>query len=88
MPYMIKENWLVIYQTTDSIKNILTRWINEQRINQKCDLLQKLITFMMHLNKSLFFFFEELRQHANQKNYLRDNIAFLSKTINLLKTKQ
>jgi acyl carrier protein phosphodiesterase len=57
MPYMIKENWLVIYQTTDSIKNILTRWINEQRINQKCDLLQKVNYFYDAFEQEFILFF-------------------------------
>jgi acyl carrier protein phosphodiesterase len=68
MPYMIKENWLVIYQTTDGIKNILTQMDKRTKNQSKMRFAtEELITFYDAFEQEFILFFEELRQHANQK---------------------
>jgi len=68
MPYMIKSNWLLSYQTVDGIDRILTqmdhRTKNESKMRFSSEELQ---AFYREFEKEFTEFFEDLRKHANEK---------------------
>jgi acyl carrier protein phosphodiesterase len=68
IPYMIKQNWLLSYQTIEGIDNILTqmdgRTKNKSKMRFASEELQK---FYSEFEQEFTEFFEDLRAHANQK---------------------
>ena len=68
MPYMMKQNWLLSYQTIDGIKNILTQMDSRTKNQSKMRFAtEELIEFYTEFEQEFTAFFEELRAHANQK---------------------
>jgi acyl carrier protein phosphodiesterase len=68
MPYMIKQNWLLSYQTIDGIKNILTQM--DKRTKNKSQMrfaTEELVTFYDEFEQEFTLFFEDLRLHTSQK---------------------
>src|SRR3970040_3186236 len=67
MPYMIKSNWLLSYQTVDGIDRILTqmdhRTKNESKMRFSSEELQ---AFYREFEQEFTEFFEDLRKHANE----------------------
>jgi acyl carrier protein phosphodiesterase len=68
MPYMIKQNWLVSYQTIAGIDKILTqmdsRTKNESKMRFASEELKELYN---EFEEDFTEFFEDLRTHARQK---------------------
>ncbi|MBP6181879.1 acyl carrier protein phosphodiesterase [Flavobacterium sp.] len=68
MPYMIKHNWLVSYQTVEGINRILTqmdyRTKNESKMRFATNELSE---FYIEFENEFTNFFEELRIYVNQK---------------------
>ncbi len=68
MPYMIKQNWLLSYQTVEGIKQILTqmdyRTENRSKMRFATEELQELYA---EFEKDFTEFFEDLRKHAQEK---------------------
>lgn len=68
MPYMIKQNWLLSYQTVAGIQNILTQMDRRTKNQSKMqfatnELLAHYDDFEIEFTK----FFEDLRKHSQQK---------------------
>lgn len=68
MPYMIKSNWLLSYQTVDGIDTILTqmdsRTKNESKMRFATDELKE---FYLEFEQEFTEFFADLRKHAKEK---------------------
>jgi len=68
MPYMIKQNWLLSYQTIEGIDTILTqmdsRTKNESKMRFATDELKE---FYTEFEYEFTVFFEDLREHASEK---------------------
>ncbi|MEZ7498608.1 acyl carrier protein phosphodiesterase [Flavobacterium sp. Arc3] len=68
MPYMIKQNWLLSYQTIEGIDKILTqmdsRTKNESKMRFASEELTELYT---EFEQDFTLFFEDLRAHVRQK---------------------
>ncbi|MCW2118356.1 acyl carrier protein phosphodiesterase [Flavobacterium sp. 7A] len=68
MPYMIKQNWLLSYQTVEGIKDILTqmdlRTKNESKMRFATE---ELVDYYDEFEKEFTAFFEDLRTHSKQK---------------------
>lgn len=68
MPYMIKSNWLLSYQTVDGIDTILTqmdsRTKNESKMRFATDELKE---FYLEFEQEFTEFFADLRKHSNEK---------------------
>ncbi|MCG9790854.1 acyl carrier protein phosphodiesterase [Flavobacterium algicola] len=68
MPYMIKQNWLLSYQTIDGIKEILRQM--DSRTKNKSQMrfsTEELEEFYSEFEEEFTLFFEELRVHVNQQ---------------------
>lgn len=68
MPYMIKQNWLLSYQTIDGIKEILrqmdSRTKNKSQMRFSTEELQE---FYSEFEEEFTLFFEELRAYVDQQ---------------------
>lgn len=68
MPYMVKQNWLLSYQTVEGIRNILTQMDRRSKNLSKMQFAtEELITFYTEFEQEFTLFFEDLRQHSSQK---------------------
>jgi acyl carrier protein phosphodiesterase len=68
MPIMMKENWLVTYQTVEGIEYILTRMDNRTKNESKMRFAnEELLEFYSEFEQEFSTFFEDLRIHSNQK---------------------
>lgn len=68
MPYMIKQNWLLSYQTIEGIDNILTQMDGRTKNKSKMRFAsEELQEFYTEFEEDFTEFFEDLRAHANQK---------------------
>jgi acyl carrier protein phosphodiesterase len=68
MPYMIKHNWLVTYQSQEGIERILSQMDN--RIKKESNMrfsVGELKSFYSEFEEEFTLFFEELRTHSTQK---------------------
>ncbi len=68
MPTMIKENWLLSYQTIEGIDRILTQM--DFRTNNKSKMrlaTKELSEFYSEFEQEFTIFFEDLKMHSNQK---------------------
>jgi len=68
MPYMIKQNWLLSYQRIEGIKQILTQM--DSRTKNKSNMrfaTEELEEFYIEFEKEFTLFFEELREHVQEK---------------------
>jgi acyl carrier protein phosphodiesterase len=68
MPYMIKHNWLVTYQSHEGIERILSQMDN--RIKKESNMrfsVGELKSFYSEFEEEFTLFFEELRTHSTQK---------------------
>ncbi|SDX44801.1 acyl carrier protein phosphodiesterase [Flavobacterium degerlachei] len=68
MPYMFQQNWLSSYQTIEGINTILTqmdsRTKNKSKMRYATDELKE---FYTEFEQDFTLFFEDLREHANEK---------------------
>lgn len=68
MPYMFQQNWLSSYQTIEGINTILTqmdsRTKNKSKMRFATDELKE---FYTEFEQDFTAFFEDLREHANEK---------------------
>lgn len=68
MPYMFQQNWLSSYQTIEGINTILTqmdsRTKNKSKMRFATDELKE---FYTEFEQEFTAFFEDLREHANEK---------------------
>jgi acyl carrier protein phosphodiesterase len=68
MPVMIKENWLLSYQSVEGIKHILTQMDRRTNNESKMRLATKELTeFYSEFEQDFTVFFEEIRTYTNQK---------------------
>jgi acyl carrier protein phosphodiesterase len=68
MPYMIKQNWLVSYQTIEGIDKILTQMDSRTKNESKMRFAsEELMEFYTEFEEDFTKFFEDLRAHARQK---------------------
>jgi acyl carrier protein phosphodiesterase len=68
MPYMVKQNWLLSYQTVEGIRNILTQMDRRSKNLSKMQFAtEELVTFYTEFEQEFTLFFEDLRQHSSQK---------------------
>ncbi|TDE02623.1 acyl carrier protein phosphodiesterase [Flavobacterium hiemivividum] len=68
MPYMLEENWLLIYQTVEGIEHILTQMDKRTKNQSKMRFAtEELTEFYTEFEQEFTVFFEELRVHAQQK---------------------
>ncbi|CAM3096155.1 acyl carrier protein phosphodiesterase [Flavobacterium frigoris] len=68
MPYMIKQNWLLSYQTIAGIDKILTQMDSRTKNESKMRFASEELTqFYTEFEQEFTGFFEELRAHARQK---------------------
>jgi acyl carrier protein phosphodiesterase len=68
MPYMIKQNWLVSYQTIEGIDKILTQMDGRTKNESKMRFAsEELMEFYTEFEEDFTKFFEDLRAHAKQK---------------------
>jgi acyl carrier protein phosphodiesterase len=68
LPIMIKENWLLSYQTIEGIEYILTQMDRRTNNESKMRLAAKeLSEFYSEFEQEFATFFEDLRIHSNQK---------------------
>jgi acyl carrier protein phosphodiesterase len=68
MPVMIKENWLLSYQSVEGIKYILTQMDRRTNNESKMRLATKELTeFYSEFEQDFTIFFEEIRAYTNQK---------------------
>ena len=68
MPTMIRENWLLTYQTIEGIDRILTQM--DFRTNNKSKMrlaTKELSEFYSEFEQEFTVFFEDLKMHSNQK---------------------
>jgi acyl carrier protein phosphodiesterase len=68
MPYMIDQNWLLSYQTVEGINRILTQM--DGRTKNKSNMryaTNELTQYYSEFEQEFTAFFEDLREHANQK---------------------
>ncbi|MFV5693117.1 ACP phosphodiesterase [Flavobacterium sp. LT1R49] len=68
MPYMIKYNWLVSYQTVEGINRILTQMDHRTKNESKMRFAtNELSEFYIEFENEFTNFFAELRIHSNNK---------------------
>lgn len=68
MPYMIKQNWLLSYQTIEGIDKILTQMDSRTKNQSKMRFASEELTeFYTEFEQDFTLFFEDLRAHAKQK---------------------
>ena len=68
MPYMIKQNWLVSYQTIEGIDKILTQMDSRTKNESKMRFAsEELMKFYTEFEEEFTKFFEDLRAHVRQK---------------------
>jgi acyl carrier protein phosphodiesterase len=68
MPVMIKENWLLSYQSVEGIKHILTQMDRRTNNESKMRLATNELTeFYSEFEQEFTVFFEDLKIHSNQK---------------------
>jgi len=68
MPYMIKQNWLLSYQTVEGIHNILTQMDRRSKNQSKMQFASaELKEFYAEFEQEFTLFFEDIKKHSNQK---------------------
>jgi acyl carrier protein phosphodiesterase len=68
MPVMLKENWLLSYQSVEGINHILTQMDRRTNNESKMRLATKELTeFYSEFEQDFTIFFEEIRAYTNQK---------------------
>lgn len=68
MPYMIRQNWLLSYQTVEGIKNILTQMDRRTKNQSKMRFATaELIANYGAFESEFTTFFEDLRKHSHEK---------------------
>jgi acyl carrier protein phosphodiesterase len=68
MPYMINQNWLVSYQTTEGIKKILTQMDSRTKNESKMRFAtHDLIEYYTDFEQEFTTFFEDLKEQSHQK---------------------
>jgi acyl carrier protein phosphodiesterase len=68
MPVMLKENWLLSYQSVEGINHILTQMDRRNNNESKMRLATKELTeFYSEFEQEFTVFFEDLKIHSNQK---------------------
>jgi acyl carrier protein phosphodiesterase len=68
MPYMINQNWLVSYQTTEGINRILTQMDNRTKNESKMRFAtHELIEYYTDFEQEFTTFFEDLKEQSHQK---------------------
>jgi acyl carrier protein phosphodiesterase len=68
MPYMINQNWLVSYQTTEGINRILTQMDSRTKNESKMRFAtHELIEYYPDFEQEFTTFFEDLRIQSHQK---------------------
>lgn len=68
MPYMLEENWLLIYQNVEGIEHILTQMDKRTKNQSKMRFAtEELTEFYTEFEQEFTMFFEELRAHVKQK---------------------
>jgi acyl carrier protein phosphodiesterase len=68
MPVMLKENWLLSYQSVEGINHILTQMDRRTNNESKMRLATKELTeFYSEFEQDFTIFFEDLKIHSNQK---------------------
>ncbi|OXB23995.1 ACP phosphodiesterase [Flavobacterium tructae] len=69
MPYMIKQNWLLSYQTVEGIHQILTQMDRRRSKNQSNMQFAtaELKEFYPEFEREFTLFFEDMKSQANQK---------------------
>ncbi len=68
MPYMIKQNWLLSYQTVEGIREILTQM--DSRTKNKSQMrfaTEELVLFYDEFEQEFSTFFEDLKNHSKEK---------------------
>jgi acyl carrier protein phosphodiesterase len=68
MPYMINQNWLVSYQTTEGINRILTQMDSRTKNESKMRFAtHELIEYYTDFEQEFTTFFEDLKEQSHQK---------------------
>jgi acyl carrier protein phosphodiesterase len=68
MPYMINQNWLVSYQTTEGINQILTQMDSRTKNESKMRFAtHELIEYYTDFEQEFTTFFEDLKEQSHQK---------------------
>lgn len=68
MPYMIKYNWLLSYQTVDGIHQILTQMDRRSKNASKMQFASEdLKEFYAEFEEEFTLFFEDIKTHSRQK---------------------
>ncbi|MFH6995843.1 ACP phosphodiesterase [Flavobacterium sp. FlaQc-48] len=68
MPYMVKQNWLLSYQTVEGIHYVLTRMDQRSKNMSKMQFASnELVEFYTEFEQEFTLFFEDLKQHSKQK---------------------
>jgi acyl carrier protein phosphodiesterase len=68
MPTMVKENWLLSYQTVEGIHHILTQMDRRSKNQSKMQFAsEELKEFYPEFEREFNLFFEDMQQHAKQK---------------------
>jgi acyl carrier protein phosphodiesterase len=68
MPYMINQNWLVSYQTTEGINKILTQMDSRTKNESKMRFAtHELIEYYTDFEQEFTTFFEDLKEQSHQK---------------------
>ncbi|TRX32730.1 DUF479 domain-containing protein [Flavobacterium sp. ZT3R18] len=68
MPYMINQNWLVSYQTTEGINRILTQMDSRTKNESKMRFAtHELIEYYTDFEQEFTTFFEDLKKQSHQK---------------------
>ena len=68
MPYMIRDNWLLSYQSVEGIARILSQMNRRTQGKSKMDLaIVELETYYEEFEKEFTAFFAELLEFSNQK---------------------
>jgi acyl carrier protein phosphodiesterase len=68
MPYMIKQNWLLSYQTVEGIDSILTQMDSRTKNQSKMRFAsEELQESYLEFEQEFTVFFEDLRVHAREK---------------------
>jgi acyl carrier protein phosphodiesterase len=68
MPYMIKQNWILSYQTVEGIHQILTQMDSRTKFKSNMRFAsEELLQFYDEFEQEFTTFFEDLRNHSKQK---------------------
>ena len=68
MPYMIKQNWILSYQTIEGIHQILTQMDSRTKFKSKMRFAsEELLQFYDEFEQEFTLFFEDLRAHVKEQ---------------------